>query len=57
MKLVQPTLLQATDDRSASHPKLEQLPPSHDPMLLSSQPLHLLLKKTSGQLSTTTVPD
>lgn len=52
MNLVQPTLLQPMDDRPSAHPDLEQLPPSHDPVLAPSQSLHLPLKKSSGQLNT-----
>ena len=57
MKLVQPSLLQAAHNGPPPHPQLKQLLPSHNAVLAPRQPLHLPLKKLSGQLSTNTVPN
>jgi hypothetical protein len=57
MKLMQPTVFQAANDRSPSHPKLEELEAPHDSVLPPRQLLHLPLKILSGQLSTNTVPN
>jgi hypothetical protein len=55
VQLVQPSVLQTTDDRRPPHPEPKQLPPSHDAVLPPSQPLYLPLKKSSGQLNANTV--
>ncbi len=57
VKLMQPTVLQAANDRPPSHPQLQELGAPHDSMLPPRQPLHLPLKILSGQLSTNTVPN
>lgn len=57
MKLMQPTVFQAANDRSPSHPELEKLGAPRDSVLPPGQPLHLPLKILSGQLSTNTVPN
>jgi hypothetical protein len=54
---MKPALLQATDDRPSPHAKVEQLLARHDRVLPTSQPRHLPLKKSSGQLSTNMVPN
>jgi hypothetical protein len=55
MNLMQPSLLQATNDRRPPHSEFEQLPTLNDAMLPPRQPLHLPLEKSSGQLNANTV--
>lgn len=55
MNLMQTPMLQTAGDRRPPHPKLKQLPTSDDAVLPPRQPLHLPLKKSSGQLNANTV--
>lgn len=49
--------LEAADDRPPTHSQRKQLSPGDDSVLFSSQPLHLLIKRSSVQLSTPEGPN